>query len=59
VSFTTLSYGNDLAVVGVHLPRGAAQQDDIDVAAAEKEAAAKVAAPIATSDKKNKPKTGK
>ncbi len=59
VVFTALSHGNDIAVVGVHLPRGAAQQDDIDVAAAEKEAAAKVAAPIATSDKKNKPKTGK
>ena len=59
VVFTALSHGNDIAIVGVHLPRGAAQQDDIDVAAAEKEAAAKVAAPIATSDKKNKPKTGK
>lgn len=59
VVFAALAHGNDIAVVGVHLPRGAAQQEDIDVAAAEREAAAKVAAPIATSDKKNKPKTGK
>ena len=59
VVFTALAHGNDIGIVGVHLPRGAAQQDDVDVAAAEKEAAAKVAAPIATSDKKNKPKTGK
>jgi len=59
VVFSSLAHGNDIAVVGIHAPRGAAQQDDIDVAAAEKEAAAKVAAPVAASDKKNKPKTGK
>lgn len=59
VVFSALAHGNDIGIVGVHLPRGAAQQEDIDVAAAEKEAAAKVADPVAVSDKKNKPKTGK
>jgi large subunit ribosomal protein L25 len=61
VVFSALSHGNDTAIASIHLPRGAAQQEDIDVAAAVKEAAAKAAAenPAQTSDKKDKPKTGK
>lgn len=61
VVFAALNNDNSMAIASIHLPRGAAQQDDIDVAAAEKEAASKAAAenPIAANDKKDKPKTGK
>lgn len=61
VVFSVLNQDNNPAIVSIHLPRGAAQMEDMDIASAEKEAAAKAAAenPIATNDKKDKPKTGK
>ncbi len=63
VVFSALNHGNDMAIASVHLPRGAAQQEDIDVAAAEAaaKAAAEAANPTAHSNDsgKQKPKTGK
>lgn len=63
VAVSSLSHGNDMAVASIHLPRGAAQQEDIDIAGAE--AAAKAAAEAANPSSgsndsgKQKPKTGK
>lgn len=63
VVFSALNHGNDAAIVSIHLPRGAAQQEDIDVAGAEAaaKAAAAAANPTANSNDsgKQKPKTGK
>jgi large subunit ribosomal protein L25 len=63
VTSSALSHGNDMAIASIHLPRGAAQQEDIDVAGAEAaaKAAAEAANPSANSNDsgKQKPKTGK
>lgn len=60
---SALNHGNDMAIASIHLPRGAAQMEDIDVASAEAaaKAAAEAANPTANSNDsgKQKPKTGK